>query len=144
MIGILVTTVLWPSPGNSAVPTPPGGPNATYRGGDNLAPYPPITTNAVPDPSAIARLGVIVQPNPTRGETRFRAQVRRGERIRARLYSVSGRLVREWAPEAADAGWVEWRWDGRDRTGSKAATGLYFFRVEAGGRRAIGRVALIR
>ena len=143
----MLASTLWLTGAHAGPPRPPGGPHPLHRGGDNLSGYPPLTFTAVGDsiPGSLgARLIVLAHPNPARGDARFRLQVTRGERVRVRLYSVAGRLVREWLRDAPTTGWTEWRWDGRDHRGEKVGAGLYFFRAEAGAQRATGRLVMLR
>lgn len=146
-LGSMVLLFLLGAPTSGAAPfPPPGGPHRLHHGGDNTAPYPALTSVAVEDSVAHvlgARLAVLAYPNPARGETRFRAFLARGERTRARLYSVSGRLVREWSKTAERPGWLEWSWDGRDGRGRRVASGLYFLHLEAGRQVARTRVVLL-
>lgn len=134
------------SPADAARYRPPGGPHALYHGGDNQAQYPALTSTAVeegvPSPLAI-RLTVRSFPNPARGAARFRALAGAGDEIRVRLYSVTGRLVREWRKTGAGSSGVEWSWDALDASGRAAPPGLYFYRAEAGNQRAQGRLVLL-
>jgi len=57
-----------------------------------------------------------------------------------RVYSVEGRLVRR-LPGAANGKLL---WDGRDENGSLVKPGLYFVRIDAGGRQMTARVTLLR
>jgi hypothetical protein len=132
---------------HAAPPPPPGGPHPIYHGGDNQAGFPSLTFVGVDDPEAAApalRLSVAAAPNPSRGEVRFRIQAPRGGALQLRIYSVSGRRVREWRSTVASGGWVDWRWDGRDQRGARAANGVYFYRCEMEDERISGRLVLLR
>jgi hypothetical protein len=57
-----------------------------------------------------------------------------GDRVQAtlRVFDATGRLIRVLAEEPLDAGpHVVW-WDGRNEAGREAASGMYFYRLEAG------------
>ena len=125
---------------------PPGGPHPLYHGGDNQATYPPLSSVGVGDsiPSPIAlRFAFLCYPNPSRGGTRFRAMAVAGEEVRVRLFSVTGRLVREWRQSGAGPRWLEWEWDGRDAHGRTALPGLYFYRADSGRERVRGKLVLL-
>ena len=123
---------------------PPGGPHPLWHGGNNQASYPPIVSTAVPDP-LVTRIQLALRcwPNPSRGITRFQARANPGEPIRVRVFSVSGRLVREWSTRGAGVRGVEWTWDARDGRGRVTSPGLYFYRAESGAERVQGKFVLL-
>jgi flagellar hook assembly protein FlgD len=59
--------------------------------------------------------------------------------FRGAVYDAGGRRVRSFA-----AGSGQVFWDGRDTSGALVHPGVYFVRVEAGGRARTVRVALLR
>ena len=59
------------------------------------------------------------------------------------IYSVDGRLVRRLS-EALPNGESSLTWDGRDDGGSRAASGVYFARVQANGETGKGKLVLVR
>ncbi len=59
------------------------------------------------------------------------------------IYSVDGRLVRRLS-EALPSGDSFLTWDGRDDRGSRAASGVYFARVQANGETGKGKLVLVR
>jgi hypothetical protein len=71
-----------------------------------------------------------VEPNPFSGETRV--IFTRGFRGATRLsvLDVTGRTVRVLVNGEAPAGRSSSRWDGRDQSGARVASGVYFFRLE--------------
>ncbi len=78
--------------------------------------------------------------NPIEGGGRWRVSLAAPAQVTARLYDVNGRLLRELARMDAGAGVHELRWDGTTGWGQEAPSGIYFLRVEAGGREAITKV----
>ena len=63
---------------------------------------------------------------------------------RLALYGASGRLVREVAAGGFAAGqWLR-KWDGRDRVGALAPSGLYFARLTAEGKAITSKLVLLR
>lgn len=99
-------------------------------------------------------------PNPMVDHTQFAFRIRGGTTapsdLRLRIYTVSGRLVRELRGEQANDGaglrstdWNMIRWDGRDADGDRVATGVYLYHVRMEGDEGthegeVGRVAVIR
>ncbi|HYR52450.1 MAG TPA: FlgD immunoglobulin-like domain containing protein, partial [Candidatus Dormibacteraeota bacterium] len=86
-----------------------------------------------------------VTPNPLnpRGVLRFSMSVP-GE-ISARLFDVSGRLVRTIAaPERLESGDHQLTIDGRDDRGTPLATGVYFYRLETEDGMSQGRVVIAK
>ncbi|MFP4227850.1 MAG: C25 family cysteine peptidase [Salinivenus sp.] len=83
-------------------------------------------------------------PNPMSDHTRFAFRVRGGNTrpsdFQLRIYTVSGRLVREFdGSEVNDGaglrttGWNFLSWNGRDEDGDRVATGVYLYRVRMDG-----------
>jgi len=60
------------------------------------------------------------------------------------VYDAGGRTVRRLGEGWFAPGVHAMHWDGRDSRGRPAATGIYFVRLEAGGRRMVHRIALTR
>ncbi|MFO8099306.1 MAG: C25 family cysteine peptidase [Salinibacter sp.] len=83
-------------------------------------------------------------PNPMSDHTRFAFRIRGGNTrpsdFQLRIYTVSGRLVREFdgtdVNEGAGlrrTGWNFLSWNGRDEDGDRVATGVYLYRVRMDG-----------
>jgi flagellar hook assembly protein FlgD len=64
--------------------------------------------------------------------------------VTALVVDAGGRRVRTLLQGAASAGAVRIDWDGRDDSGSRAAPGAYFIRVNALGRESTKKVTLLR
>ena len=89
--------------------------------------------------------GVYPYPNPMRNFTMFAFRLRgadasRVEDLRLRIYTLTGRLVRELDlvedPFLVEGGglrigWNKVSWDGRDADGDRVGTGVYLYRVFA-------------
>ncbi len=74
-------------------------------------------------------------PNPFSGETEITCELTgAANEITVKIYSLSGRLVREFT-EPARAGFTMIPWDGRNRDGDEVANGVYYckIRVKAAG-----------
>jgi len=51
-----------------------------------------------------------------------------------RIYDVSGRCIKTLVDQTVGAGAHSAWWDGRNASGEKAGTGIYFYRLESGNR----------
>ncbi|HET9233373.1 MAG TPA: thrombospondin type 3 repeat-containing protein, partial [Candidatus Eisenbacteria bacterium] len=83
-------------------------------------------------------------PNPTRSVTEISFQVpASGGRIRLQIYDVAGRRVAVLVDRDLPGGFHATRWNGRHENGSRAAIGLYFYRLEGPGFSEVKKLALI-
>ncbi len=72
-------------------------------------------------------------PNPCNPSTRIAYSMSRAGSVTLRVYDVAGRLVRTLVDDDhSPAGRAEVAWDGRDDRGASVASGVYFYRLEAG------------
>ncbi len=71
-------------------------------------------------------------PNPFNPSTRISLSVPTKSHVRLTVYDVLGREVAVLADRELGAGQYHVEWDGRDKTGSMASSGLYLFRMTAG------------
>lgn len=95
-----------------------------------------------PPPPEVAQLEVRAFPNPARLNglgTTIRLTGNAGV-YSGTVYDLGGRVLRRFsgAPDRAIV------WDGRDGDGAIVRPGVYFLRVEAGGRAATARIVLLR
>ncbi|HHP7240020.1 hypothetical protein, partial [Longibacter sp.] len=82
-------------------------------------------------------------PNPMSTQTTFAFRVEGGQtedlqNFRLRIYTVAGRLIREFGARDLQTGrlrvgWNLLPWDGRDEDGDRVATGVYLYRVSVQG-----------
>jgi hypothetical protein len=103
------------------------------RAGGALADVPAVVTL---DPNA---------PNPFNPSTRIRFGLPRPSRVSLAIYDVRGRCVTEllasgWRP----AGYHSAIWDGRDRHGEPAASGVYYYRLASDLGMLTGHMVLLR
>ena len=82
-------------------------------------------------------------PNPAREPLRIVFALPHATRVRLAIYDVAGRVTRLLADDMLAAGEQARMWDLRDRSGSAVQPGLYFVRMEAGGRRFDERLVVI-
>jgi hypothetical protein len=83
-------------------------------------------------------------PNPFNPLTVIRFGLREPARVSLRIYDTAGRLVRVLIDEQREAGHYTEEWDGRDKSGHKVASGVYFYRVEAGEYTETKKMVLLR
>ena len=94
-----------------------------------------ITCATLGAPGATLQLGFErPRPNPSTGRTLFTYTLPREGGVRLRLHGASGRVVRTLEDGARSAGVHAVRWDGLDEQGHRVPPGVYFARLEAGGR----------
>ncbi|MFO7914497.1 MAG: FlgD immunoglobulin-like domain containing protein [Candidatus Krumholzibacteriales bacterium] len=98
------------------------------------------------EPAALAASNY---PNPFNPSTTVRVDLNR-ESVKAATYlsisvfDVRGRLVREIYNEPLPEGTVTATWDGRDRRGLPASSGVYLYVVKAGREISSGKMLLLR
>jgi hypothetical protein len=83
-------------------------------------------------------------PNPFASGTTIRFTLPGDERVKLRIFDVTGRLVRTLVNGPANAGVNRVVWDGRDRDGHRLSSGVYFYRLESGTEMATRKVLLLR
>jgi flagellar hook assembly protein FlgD len=71
-------------------------------------------------------------PNPFSASTRIVFGLREAADVRVRIYDVAGRLVRDLVDSHFAASRHVVAWDGRDDAGRVVASGMYFYRIDAG------------
>lgn len=92
----------------------------------------PSGTSSVGD-GGDERLGFKLGPNPTSGGATVWFRLDRAGPVTLAIYDAQGRLIHGQKFEQMQAGERSVRWDGRDLNGKKAASGVYFARLEAPG-----------
>ncbi len=106
--------------------------------------WPQIGISEVPAPAAVFVLHGNT-PNPFNPATTISYEVPVSAAVDLRVYDATGRLVRVLAA-GFQTGPAAYRviWDGRDGAGRRAASGTYFYRLEAGSFSAARAMVLIR
>ncbi len=82
-------------------------------------------------------------PNPFRGATRIGFDLPAPSRVELTIFDVSGRAVRSFTPGELPAGNFKITWDGRDTAGKPVASGIYFYRIQAGDFTAVKRMFIM-
>jgi flagellar hook assembly protein FlgD len=83
-------------------------------------------------------------PNPFNPSTRIDFEIRSPGRVKVELYDIRGRLVETLLAGRLFAGRHTVLWDGDDRRGRPAPSGIYFCRLVTGGGSDTRKLTLIR
>lgn len=76
-----------------------------------------------------ARLEVRASPTPASSEVKICYSLPKASEARLSIHDSSGRLVRKLVNARQEAGWKTVSWDGRDSSGRRVASGVYFCRL---------------
>jgi len=85
-----------------------------------------------------------VWPNPFRSSVKVRYQVKQGGTINISIYNILGQQVSQVFRGYRPAGNHDFRWDGRDGKGQRAAPGIYYYRVSSASADQTGRMVLVK
>ena len=95
--------------------------------------------------AAAGSLAVRSAPNPFNPSTTLHFQLPEAGPVTLTVYNVAGQVVAELADgEVLQAGRHAREWHGTDERGRTLASGLYLYRLIAGGQVRVGKLALIR
>ena len=83
-------------------------------------------------------------PNPFNPSTTIRFGLSERMHVRLQIYDVSGRLVRTLVDGMRSEGEHFERWDGADSAGRTVASGVYFYRLDAGSFTETKKMVLLR
>jgi YVTN family beta-propeller protein len=83
-------------------------------------------------------------PNPFNPTTVIRFTLPEDSHVRLAIYDVGGRLVRTLVDDKRMADFYEITWDGRDGSGNSVASGVYFYRIDAGEHRATKKMVMLK
>jgi hypothetical protein len=83
-------------------------------------------------------------PNPFRSATTVPYTVLQASDLTVGVYNVAGQLVRVLASGFHPADTYETTWDGRDRSGARVSSGVYFVRLNSSSGKDTRKVILIR
>ncbi|MBM3323729.1 T9SS type A sorting domain-containing protein, partial [candidate division WOR-3 bacterium] len=86
---------------------------------------------------------VLARPNPFTGSTVICAVPRAAGEVELRIFDGSGRLVHSTS-QVAVKGRVAFNWNGRSGTGEVLSPGIYFYRLDGAGLKALGKLVLSR
>jgi hypothetical protein len=83
-------------------------------------------------------------PNPFNPTTKVAYSTAERGRVGIRVYNLAGRLVRTLVDAPQEPGEHDAVWDGTTDSGVRAASGVYFIRMEAGGFEAVDKLVLLK
>ena len=83
-------------------------------------------------------------PNPFGGHTTISYALGRAGKVRLSVYDPAGRLVSRLVDAEAEPGIHAAAWDGRDASGNRVASGVYYYELEALNEVRTGRTVVIR
>jgi Spy/CpxP family protein refolding chaperone len=83
-------------------------------------------------------------PNPFNPETQIAYTLGIAERVKIRIYNITGQLIRTFDQGYQSAGSYSIRWDGRNENGDMTASGVYLYRIEAGSYSMTNRMVLLK
>ncbi|MEO0077448.1 MAG: C25 family cysteine peptidase, partial [candidate division WOR-3 bacterium] len=99
---------------------------------DNLMNRTVASVRVEPRSTDVLRVdSVLVYPNPVRGRAFFCFVLSRAANVRIRVYSLSGRLIRDLGEFSAGYGYNQIEWDVRDELGQFPASGVYLYTLRA-------------
>jgi len=101
---------------------------------------------AVDDPAPRLRTRLLgAYPTPFNPRTELRFELAASSLVDLRVFDLSGRLIKTLAQgESFGVGRHALPWQGRDNDGRQVASGVYFYRFEAGGYSDVGRMMLVK
>jgi len=83
-------------------------------------------------------------PNPFRSETIIRYNLPKNGHVSLRIYDVAGRLVRTLVDRDEIAGYGSVSFDGRNQSGSRLASGIYYYRLTTPQRTMTQKMVIVR
>jgi hypothetical protein len=83
-------------------------------------------------------------PNPFNPSTEIRFAVRDKGHVSLKIYNATGQLVRTLVDKVESPGVYKVDWDGRNNRGSRVASGVYFYAMEAKEFRSTKKMVLLR
>jgi hypothetical protein len=83
-------------------------------------------------------------PNPFNPTTSIAFGLSAPAHVSLRIYDAAGRLVRVLVAGSRPAGTYSELWDGRDSSGHAVASGIYFYRLNAGAFESTKKMILLR
>ncbi len=83
-------------------------------------------------------------PNPFNPETTIKYQLPEAGEVNLEIYNVLGQKIKTLVQEFKEAGYHQVLWNGKRENGMLAASGLYFYRLEAGDFMAVKKMLLLQ
>ena len=83
-------------------------------------------------------------PNPANPETQISYTLGVSEKVQIQIYNISGQLIRAYDMGHQSPGDYSVKWDGRHEDGQPVASGVYFYKVQAGPHSVKNRMVLLK
>jgi hypothetical protein len=109
-----------------------------------VTPSAPGGSAGLTDADPIPDLTLSVSPNPSRGNVRFICSVPPGAETHLTIFNTAGQAVRALDVPAAVGNKMITIWDGHNDEGRPLPAGIYFARLETGGRIETDKVIMMR
>jgi uncharacterized delta-60 repeat protein len=109
--------------------------------------YSPVTSAVDPEVTSDVGARLVVHepwPNPFNPSTTIAYEMPVAGKVQVAIFNTSGRLVRILLDGQREAGFHSLRFDGRDDTGRRLASGIYLVRVAAKGFSAMQKLVLMK
>jgi serine protease len=103
-----------------------------------------LSGTPVQDLPVAGGLRVLSAKSPFQHCTEIRFQQARSGEAKLTVFDTMGRRVRKIQSESASSGTQSIYWDGHNSAGRPLSSGIYLYRIEAGGETANGRLVMIR
>jgi len=83
-------------------------------------------------------------PNPFNPSTKIRFATEKHSNVKVNIYSVIGKKVSTVVSSELAAGTYNVTWNGTDRSGARAPSGMYFYEVSSDNRTLVGKMLLLK
>jgi hypothetical protein len=83
-------------------------------------------------------------PNPFAKETNIMYQIPTKSRVSLKIYDITGRFIKTLVNGDRESGSYTVRWDGTNENGIYVPNGIYFYKLQAQKKSAIGKLILMR
>ncbi|MCP4710146.1 MAG: T9SS type A sorting domain-containing protein, partial [Planctomycetes bacterium] len=105
-----------------------------------------LTTLSVEEPEPVDYGFGLAQnhPNPFNPHTTISFEIPAADRVTLRIFNGAGQIVRTLVDNEHQAGQHQVDWDGRNDNHMEVASGIYFYRLEAGDRSCMKKMVLLR
>ncbi len=103
----------------------------------------PTGVDPMENTGSLLRLGPPI-PNPSPAGTELALEIPEAGHVSVRVYNAAGRPVRTLLAETRSAGTHRVAWDGRNRSGERLPSGVYFIKAEVDGQVVTRKVNLLR
>lgn len=83
-------------------------------------------------------------PNPFNQSTTINYQLQKPELVSLKVYNITGQLIKTLDDGYRIAGDHAIKWDGKDESGKRVTTGLYFYRLNTANVSEVKRLLLVK